>query len=170
MLENQNALEGSGEVDDIVVGEGGEEEDLVAGCGEDGIVAGCGDDGLLVGGGADALGCDGEDNLVGGEDQQLDHSTLEEEISGEALDVEQSEEVYANQEVVQVFGGSRKRKLAVQGGKTKRKVSKKTEAAKKCPWPRYHKSKESLVKDKTVLNIPVLDSYGIPAKLQKKQQ
>ena len=43
------------------------------------------------------------------------------------------------------------------------KVNKKRAASRKCPWTKYHASKEILKKDKTIQSLRVVDSFGIPA-------
>lgn len=56
----------------------------------------------------------------------------------------------------------RKIKSKAEKLKTK-KVNKNREAYRKCPWSKNHTSKASLKQDKTILNLPVLDQFGIPS-------
>ena len=44
-----------------------------------------------------------------------------------------------------------------------KKVNKKREAYRRCPWSKNHMSKASLKQSKSILNLTVLDQFGIPS-------
>ena len=52
-----------------------------------------------------------------------------------------------------------------KAGKSKStaKLENKREAYRKCPWSKNHKNKATLIKKKTIMNLPVLDKFGTPA-------
>ena len=44
-----------------------------------------------------------------------------------------------------------------------KKVNKKREAYRKCPWSKNHAGKASLEQDRTILNLAVSDQFGVPS-------